>query len=365
MKKNGIQAVKFRVTLKGHGVVNFDGKDQKYFNKAHCASNCTYNDNQTFSKKEYYRLYDTDAEYQAALQKYAEQNETSVEEAKKNVPEYGYYLKISRACLRNSIFEGTADSDPLIWSFPGAATAFIANPLGYMRGYMCAAENSFKKKSSVNVTDAVDKKAVIYSETFTKSGDRNSTSFYLKETAGDTEYTFDVIFDVAEAQFLSCDDFFARRAVPDEYFEGSNMLGKAFEKRYGRIPYTQGIYSKNNEIFGGTYGENGFLMDDQYVNDLIKNLTDRLLKLNILRLGGDVHASKLEYKPIYSALDIMDSEDGWSNVTSVDDIPDFEIRHFYEEASHADWEDRQRAINEKKQTEAGKKAVKKTAKAKK
>ena len=31
MKNNGIQAVKFRVTLNGHGVVNYDSKDQKFF----------------------------------------------------------------------------------------------------------------------------------------------------------------------------------------------------------------------------------------------------------------------------------------------------------------------------------------------
>lgn len=362
MKEKKIQAVKFRVKLSGHGVVNFDGDDQKLFNWKHCGSDYSKNENQKYCKKEYYKLYETDKEYEEAVKEYAELNDMTIDEAKKRVPEYGYHLKISNNSLRHEIFNGTSDADSLIWQFPGAATSFIANPLSYMRGYMCASkEKNFNKKSCVNVTDAVDKNAVITTETYTKSGDRDCTSFFTRETAGETNYTAEVYFDVEEAQFLACDDYFGRRAIASEYVEGENLLAKAFERNYGRIPFKEGIYTNHPNIFNGSYGQYGLLMDDDFINTLIKTLAKQLLSINIIRITGNAHTTEVEYKPIYSAEDNM-SDEGWIKLNSPEEIPDFEIKQYYETACHNDWDGRQKAIAEKKKAEAEKKANKKSAK---
>ena len=365
MKSNGIQAVKFRVTLNGHGVVNYDSKDQKFFINAHCAGNAT-NDNQTFAKKEFYSLYENHDAYLSAVKKYAEENELAIDEAKKKVPEFGSRLKISYNCLRREIFGGTSDVDSVIWNFPTAASNYIANPLAYSRGYMCPdKKESFKKKGCFNVTDAVDENAVLYMEMFTKSGDRNDTSLFYKETAGDTKYVFSAYFDVKEAQFLSFDDYFARKAVSSTYIEGPNYLENAFKKVYGRVPYTVGVYSKNNDIFGNSYGEYGAKMDDEFVNGLIKTLAGRLLSINIIRNGGEAYTVKVEYKPVYTANDIMESDEGWIELKSSDEIPYFDVQQFYEESSHQEWEERKAAAEAAKATSAAKKTEKKTRKTKK
>ena len=359
-----IKAVKFRTTLKGRGVVNYDSADQKFFINAHCAGNAM-NDNQSFAKKEFYNLYDNHNDYLAAVEAYAEKNAISVDDAKRKVPEFGSRLKISYNCLRHEIFGGTSDVDAVIWKFPAAASNFIANPLGYMRGYMCAdKKESFKKKTCFNITDAVDKNVPLYMEIFTKSGDRNDTSLFYKETAGETEYVFESYFDVAEAQFMSFDDYFSRIAVSPSYIEGENYLEKAFIKHYGQVPYTVGVFSKNNEIFGKSYGEYGAKMDDEFVNGLIKTLAERLLSINILRNGGEAHTVKVEYKPIYSAADNFDDETGWTEIASSDDVENFEIRQFYQESNHQEWEERKAAQAAEKATQQDKKSAKKNSKKK-
>ena len=337
-----LKSIRFRVTLTGEGVVNYDHAEQRFFLDKHCGGASVKNENQSFAKKQFFSLYDSVEEYESAVKKYAEANGKSFEEAKKNVPEYGYNLKISSNCIRKNIFGGTSDSDAVLWEFPAAAANYIADPLGYIRGYTCARNDrtTFKKKTCLNVTDAVDSHAVLYSEVFTKSGDRDDTSFFTKETAGKTNYVFEAFFDVSEAQFASLDDYFARRAIPADYYEGKNYIEKAFEKKYGRIPYTTGVFSKNNDIFGQSYGEYGLKMDDRFINDIIKVAASRLLSIRIDRTGGYAETAIVEYKPIYSSEDVIDSENGWLSVKNAEDLPTFDIYQFYEESSHQEWEER-------------------------
>lgn len=360
MKK--IQSIRFRVVLNGRGVVNYDQSEQRYFLNRYCGGADVKNENQTFAKKEFF----PNPYFVEQVTKYATDNNVTVEEAMKKVPQYLYHLKISGNCLRNKIFGGTSDTDAVIWEFPQAASNYIANPLGFTRGYMCARQNDpFRKKTCLNVTDAVDKNAVLYSEIFTKTGDRDDTSYFTKETTGDTRYVFDAFFDVAEAQFASMDDYFARRAIPVDYFEGNNYIEKAFLKNYGRIPYTVGVFSKNNDIYGKSYGEYGLKMDDQFINDLIKTVASRLLSIHVDRNGGYIDTASVEYKPIYSAEDVLESEEGWTAIKSADELPTFEVKQFYEESSHQEWEERKAAKEALKGTRKANKEEKKAKKGKK
>lgn len=354
-----LQGVKFRTTLVGNGVVNYDGGDQKFFINSHCAGNA-YKDNQTFAKKEFYKIYDSYEEYKEAFEKYAKDNGVSVDDAKKKVPEYGYYLKISYNCLGHEIFGGTCDSDPIIWYFPETACNYITNPLTYARGYFNPDKNnSFHKKGCFYITNAVDENAVIYSEMFTKSGDRNDTSLFCKDTTGKTKYVFDSYFRVKEAQFLSFDRYFNRQAVSPSYIEGDNALEKAFIRRYERVPYTVGVFSSNNDIYGKSYGEYGAKMDDEFINHLIKTMAGRLLGINIVKKGAFAHTAKVEYKPIYSCNDSINDDEGWIELKSTDDIPVFDIYQYYEESCHHEWEERKKAAEVAKAEAAERKAEKK------
>ena len=98
-------------------------------------------------------------------------------------------------------------------------------------------------------------------------------------------------------------------------------------------------------------------MDDEFINGLIHKLTEQMLSININRNGGVAYTTKVEYKPIYSAEDMI-SEDGWKTLDKADNMEKFEIYQFYEESSHQDWEARKAAIEESSNKKEEKKAKK-------
>ena len=359
MSKKGIQSVCFRVRLKGQGIVNYGDTNQAAMRLELCHQHgVDYDDvkksNQQFAKVNYYKRYNSDEEYQSEVNRIAEKQGKAPEEVKRFVPEYACNLKISSNCLRHHIFLEVDKADAPIWDSPKTGSTYIASPLGYVRGYFFPVKNigSFNKKTSLTVSDAEDKNAVLQMELFTRSGDRDETSLFEKETTGNTDYVFECVFDVKEAQFLSMDDIYARNAVPTSYYEGENELEKRFRSRYGRIPYKTGVYTSCSDIFDTTHGgEFGAKMDDQFTNDLIKVVAKRLLSIVINKAGAYARTYSVEYKPIYCCRDDIVGDaynDGWTEIKNENEIPDFEIYQFYVEGNHDEYENRIKAFKDKK-----------------
>lgn len=336
-----LKRLDIRVSMEGQGGVNYDAKEQKFFLNSHCGRKNISNDNVTYLKKAYYKL----------------------EEPDENGAEYGYFSKISSNCLRHEIFKGCCDVDSVIWMFPEVAVKYITSPMGFSHGYMnpVAGSNGFAKKTCLYVKDAIDKNAVIAEEVCTKTGDRDSTSLRYKENVGETNYRFEACFDVEQAQFLSADDFNGRIGIDPSYIEGENLYEKYMVEQYGRVPYKTGVYSNKCQTLGKYYGEYGLLFDDGYVNSLIKAILNQIMAINITRSGAWARTKKVEIRPVYDPLNV--SDDDWITVTA-DDINalNFDIHHFYKEASQHDWEERDKAIKIKREEEARKKEEKKEAK---
>lgn len=340
MEDKSLKRIDIRVEMEGQGGINYDTKEQKFFLNKHCGRKNISNDNVTYLKKAYYKL------------------ETPTEDG----AEYGYFSKISSNCIRHEIFKGCCDGDTVIWQFPKIAVTYITSPECFSRGYMKAdGDNSFRKKTCLYVTDAIDKNAIISEEQHSTSGDRDSNSLHYKENVGETHYCFDACFDVEQAQFLSVDDFNGRIGIDPSYIEGENLYEKEMVKIYHRVPYTRGVYSNKCQTLGNYYGEDGLLFDDEYVNSLIKDNIKRILGINITRAGGWTRTKKVEIRPVYDPLNV--SDDDWMviNPNDIDNL-NFNIHHFYKEVSHHDWEERDKAIKIKREEEARKKEEKKEAK---
>ena len=142
------------------------------------------------------------------------------------------------------------------------------------------------------------------SHSFDEDGNRSNTSFYAKETLGETKYESTLVFNVAKAQFLCLDDKFGKKSIPSDVYE-SGILERAFVKRIGRKPYTEGIFTDSSDCFGKYYGMYGYLFDDEYINYLLNKFIEMLWKTEINKATGNLYLEKIE---MYVETDPLASE---------------------------------------------------------
>ena len=344
MEDKTLKRIDIRVEMEGQGGINYDDDSQKWFLRDHCGRKTSIHDNVKYLKKAFYKK----------------------ENCEEGEGEFGYYSKISANCLRREIFPGCSEVDSVIWQFPNAAVKFITSPEGFSHGYMnpVAGSNGFGKSTCLNVLAAIDKNAVIAEEVCTKTGERDSTSLHYKEDVGETNYCFEACFEVENAQFLCCDDFSGRIAIDPSYIEGENLYEKNMLERYGRVPYVAGVYSNKTQTLGKYYGEYGLLFDDEYVNSLIKTNLKHIFGINIERSGAWTRTKKVSIRPVYDPLNVNDDDWMVINPNDIDSL-NFNIHHFYKEASQHDWEERANAIKVKREEEAKKKEKKREEEKKK
>lgn len=202
-----IKSILFKVELKGHGVVNFDSKDQKWMfrtknnnGKPHHLFNS--HDNLKYAKKNFY--YDDNGNLQ-------------------------YKLKISSECIKKEMFgdDYVAQSSKIVHN-PVILNSFISSPMSHLRGYMFADKVSFKRKSALTIEDAeATNNPVSYLDVSSVSGDKineslgdgqSNNNLHHHENVGEIEYATRGIIDLESLQFVSCDQVFDRYALnPDDF----------------------------------------------------------------------------------------------------------------------------------------------------
>lgn len=171
-------------------------------------------------------------------------------------------------------------------------------------------------------------------------GDKSDTSLFYTENTGKTKYETKGFVNLKQLEFLSCDDFFERRAVKSPWVETENgMLNTAFRQRYGKVPYSLGIYTATASAFTKHIGEYGLHFSADFRKYLLAEFFKRLLSVNITRSGSFARVSEISVKPVYDGLkDTFESNDGWVGLSSEAEIGEFveslDIYDFYEECDN-------------------------------
>lgn len=328
--KNFMEATKkaktllFKVKMDGIGTVNFDDSDARYIvsRYGNPAAKKPYSNNNIKVAKSEYRQVGTD---------------------ENGAPLYKRTLKISSECLRHAIFEKDYDvTNGRIMRNDAFLSSFISSPAALLRGYMFADnKETIKAKSPVTIGAAIETSgAVITPEVGSVSGDKGDTSLFYTENTGRTKYETKGFVNLKQLEFLSCDKFFERRAVKSPWVETENgLLNVAFKQRYGKVPYSLGIYTATANAFTKHIGERGLHFSIDFRKYLIVEFFKRLLSVNITRSGSFARVSEISVKPVYDGLkDTFESNDGWVGLSSETEIEEFmeslDIYDFYEECDN-------------------------------
>ena len=319
-----VKGLLFKVKMDGIGTVNFDDSDARFIvsRYGNPATKKPYSNSNIKVAKSEYRQVGTD---------------------ENGAPLYKRTLKISSECLRHAIFEKDYDvTNGRIMRNDAFLSSFISSPAALLRGYMFADDKeTIKAKSPVTIGAAIETSgAVITPEIGTVSGDKEKTSLFYTENTGRTKYETKGFVNLKQLEFLSCDNFFERRAVKSSWVETENgLLNVAFKQRYGKVPYSLGVYTATANAFTKHIGEYGLHFNMDFRKYLIVEFFKRLLSVNITRSGSFARVSEISVKPVYDGLkDTFESNDGWVDLSSEAEIGEFveslNIYDFYEECDN-------------------------------
>lgn len=319
-----VKAILFKVKMDGIGTVNFDDSDARFIvsRYGNPATKKPYSNSNIKVAKSEYRQVGTD---------------------ENGAPLYKRTLKISSECLRHAIFEKDYDvTNGRIMRNDAFLSSFISSPAALLRGYMFADDKeTIKAKSPVTIGAAIETSgAVITPEVGSVSGDKSDTSLFYTENTGKTKYETKGFVNLKQMEFLSCYDFFERRAVKSPWVETENgMLNTAFRQRYGKVPYSLGIYTATANAFTKHIGEYGLHFSADFRKYLLAEFFKRLLSVNITRSGSFARVSEISVKPVYDGLkDTFENNDGWVGLSSEAEIGEFveslNIYDFYEECDN-------------------------------
>lgn len=319
-----VKTIVYRLTLKGSGVVNFDGSLSRYTINSHSDSfNEIYsNNNVSIAKCAYYKTGKLNALG----------NEI-----------YERCLKISGNCLRQNMFRKDYDvSNGRLNRSDKIMANYYASPAGMLKGYLNT-ENNLKSKSAISLSSAIDKSgAVIFPEVGSKSGDKSDTSLYFTENVGEVIYVAKGSISLKQLEFDSCDDFYERRAIKNEWVEGKDRLFEiACIQHYGHIPYKIGTYTSAAKTLTKHVGEYGLHFDESFRKIMVKEAFKRMLDIHIKHNVSLAYVKGLEIKPIYDDDPIglaFEDENGWINVQNnadIDNVIDpLSFDDFYEEVDN-------------------------------
>ncbi|HAZ7572837.1 type I-Fv CRISPR-associated protein Cas7fv [Legionella sp. PATHC032] len=271
-KITGIKSVDFKITAFGHGVVNWNGpttlkvqEDSKLGKSNHTMPKLRGYTNLTgeISEKGYKHVKEpTDVDF-------------------RKTPLY-----ISQNCIRHHLFR--AQAFDLHYAEEKNIEKVLASITGLIRGYVVPA-SQYKRTSPLLLEDFVDQLGNGNFEQFTRSGKRDSSSFFSKTTFGDTQYISYGSISVEQLQFISLDNKFDRAAMNIEDSQGDNVAKVVEEYIQSLKPsLNPKVIFHPNYVRKGTIfeiGEAGILLNQDAIQalvettiDLIKNLCIRQAK---------------------------------------------------------------------------------------
>lgn len=297
--KRAVKRIDFRLTIKGNGVVNYDGSYQKEILKQLDFDNKVgydsihKNDNISYAKKVF-----TDS------------NDMSQ-----------YKLKISSNCLRNAIFGADfVSQSPSIIHHPEIFMASIATPASIIRGFLFANKKETNKRSgAITILDAIQTcNAKSIFETQTRSGFKDDdkekatkdNTFFMKETVGEITYESRGIIDIEKMQFISTDQLYDRFAFNPDSFP---IFKKYLQTRIPSFDSELAYYVRNGNA--DLTPEYGIMFSNSVLNILIKESLIRIASFNIHKANSLANLVSFEIRPVY---DCLDNNEEWITIVDKD-----------------------------------------------
>jgi hypothetical protein len=323
-----IKNILFKTTLKGRGIVNFDGGEQKFiWNQLDGVQHMNHK-NVSYGKKNIY-----------------------IEDGKKT-----YKTKLSSNTMKHEIFiDDFPFQSPNVINDKTLQLITKATPASILRGYMFAdTNNTTKTKSPICITDSEQTNdAVSHMEFFSKSSpkvtDENQpdNTLFFKETIGYIEYENEGAVDMSGIQFMSTDQLYDRLALNPDDFE---MFKKFLSQKMPTFDSTLKYYHKKG-CEDRNEPEYGIFFSNDDVKFLVKMFFENLLKVFIQRSNGYAKVTGIKIKYVYDVIeDTLFDDENWIDINSKDDINsiDFEMENFYTEETDIEKAKKMRADYERK-----------------
>jgi hypothetical protein len=280
-KVTGIKSVDFKISAKGHGVVNFNGPTRLMGDEGKEV------ENHTMPKLRGYTNLSGKVKNETGY-KYKKQAEDI---DFKKTPLY-----VSQNCARHHLFKDQAYD--LHFAEKKGAIDILASVTGLLRGYVIPSKQSLKRTSPLLLEDLVDQLGNGNFEQLGRSGERDKSSFFSKTTFGDTHYIGYGSISVEQLQFISLDDKFDRAAMIIAKIKGDEIAKRVEsfvqsldESRTPKVTYHNN-YVRNGAIYDE--GEEGLMLDDIAVDILITEMLERINGLTIRQAKGYMYVDSVE-----------------------------------------------------------------------
>lgn len=314
-----IKEILFKITLNGNGVAQRDTSEQKwlYAKSENCGKiDGLGNDNISLGKANFYKNPNYNAET--------------------NPKPYVRKLKISSAGLKHSIHrEYIPFYTPAIFMNDVTSRNFITKSDVLLRGYMHAPTKeqnlkTIKKASAYSITDAeISNNVVSNIEARSTSGERNDKSFFFEESVGETEYKCRGFVDLESMSFLPTDNRADRICM---YEEDKSPIVENLKKIYGEDSVEVGFYHKT--FSEDILYEEGVILSNKIVNELVKDLFNKIANIFIGSKNCFAKTSKIEIKLVSDPVNDFGDDnyvtiyDVGCKVNTINEIS-FERENFY------------------------------------
>ncbi len=298
-KVTGIKSVDFKITAKGHGVVNWNGPTT-------LSNEGKTVDNHTLPKLRGYTNLTGKEKVETGYKYKKEATDIDF----KKTPLY-----ISQNCIRHHLFREQAYD--IHFAKKSNLQQVLASITGLVRGYVVP-ESQNKRTSPLLMEDFVDQLGNGNFEQFGQAGERDSSSFFSKTTFGDTEYKSYGSISIEQLQFISLDRKFDREAMGIRDGQGEDVANAITQ-------YIQSLNAKLNPeaIFHHNYvregtifeeGEVGILLNDDAVQALIEHTLYRISTLSIRQAKSYMYVDKVvaDYNDSHKMMRIKTSADSIS-----------------------------------------------------
>jgi hypothetical protein len=361
MKKT-IKSFVVKVILRGHGVVQFDGKDQKYaHNKSKNVPVKAKYDNVSFAKAHFVDI-GADKDGNRIIMK---------------------FLELSANGIRHAThFKEHPFHTPNIGVHDAYRIPYLANIGTQQRGYLITGTNE-RRKSCYAVTAAKEiSGATPVLEFYSRSGakdsnenkvsdeDANDTTIHSRDSVGDTVYACTLLIDPIELGFISLSELQDRRALLPE---SEKIFRAAFGANLGSDVRASSYYVKKDSAY--QIPEHGILLTEDQVKFMVADLFRKVASIDIRKSqNGYAKTYEVKVKAVFDPLvDLETSETGWHTIfdsngyhqPEVDSVLSEQLDSVYQEKSTAEAVAEVEAFNSaiavaKKEATAKKKAKKDT-----
>lgn len=299
METKTVKSISFRAKLKGQGIVNFDGDNQKqlFKSKNNIRDNFKLDyqsiDGTSFGKKSFFI------------------NENN---------QLDFKIKISGDCLRNGMFKSDyIATNPNILGNNELKYAYLASIPSILRGYVNTEKNgeNTKKAGVFTICDAIQtNNSLSFVETRSRTGEKTTdenksdNTFFSEEKIGHIEYETEGIIDLTELQFVSCSQKYGRFGFNPDYI---NQYSKYLKLNIPNFSNDFGYFQFGNTMM---IPEHGLKFSEENVVFLTKELLKRVLSINIRRKTSFAKLYDLEIKLNSS----LNDNNEWIKIEDFNDI---------------------------------------------